>query len=89
MDVKKEQNLPFEIYRERVFLREDSSKGESFFYVIFLISILSLFFCSKCLKITLTDLVLFTFYDRDDGFWSEEELLWDFVSEWNGYCWWD
>ena len=35
MDVKKEQNLPFEIYREQVFLREDSSKGESFFYVIF------------------------------------------------------
>ena len=31
MDVKKEQNLLFEIYRERVFLREDSSKGESFF----------------------------------------------------------
>ena len=29
MDVKKEQNLPFEIYRERVFLREDSSKVES------------------------------------------------------------
>ena len=31
MDVKKEQNLPFEIYRERVFLREDSSEEESFF----------------------------------------------------------
>lgn len=29
MDVKKEQNLLFEIYRERFFLREDSSKVES------------------------------------------------------------
>jgi hypothetical protein len=68
MDVKKEQNLLFEIYRERFFLREDSSKGESFFCLIFLISILSLFFCSKWLKITLVDLVLFSFYTRNDGF---------------------